>query len=123
GGITGVLAYDSIHEQFAAKARLDVNATEQLSLWVMAGYGEDDDYNFYKPWEGEWAVWGGAGYQLNEKTSLNLQVGYDDGENLGIAANVAHELVPGFTVTAEVGYLDDSVDDALGGFIRFQRDF
>ena len=36
GAITGVVAYDSNYEAWAGKARLDVNATNELSLWVMA---------------------------------------------------------------------------------------
>src|SRR5690606_29332276 len=38
GSIAAVGAYDSNYEEFTGKVRLDVNATEQLSLWVMAGY-------------------------------------------------------------------------------------
>src|SRR5690606_9300715 len=121
--------------EWAGKVRLDVNATEQLSLFLMAGYGSDDniDRNFYKLWGGNWAVWGGGTYKFNEKTSFNLQASYDEDENLGIAANVAYEIVPGFTITAEVDYIDSgdsnwtgvpvTSDDALGGIIRFQRDF
>jgi hypothetical protein len=135
GGISGVVAYNSVWEEWAGKVRLDVNATEQLSLFLMAGYGSDDniDRNFYKLWGGNWAVWGGGTYKFNEKTSFNLQASYDEDENLGIAANVAYEIVPGFTITAEVDYIDSgdsnwtgvpvTGDDALGGIIRFQRDF
>ncbi|MER8957269.1 porin, partial [Mesorhizobium sp. M0833] len=56
---------------------------------------------------------------------------YDDDKNLGIAANVAYDIVPGLTITAEVDYVnvgdsnwtnaDD--DDAIGGLLRFQRSF
>jgi len=136
GGISAVAAYDSNYEEFTGKVRLDVNASEQLSLFVMAGYGTADDnafapggHDFYKLWDGDWAVWAGASYQLNEKTSLNAQVSYDDGETLGIAANVAYQIVPGFTITAEVDYVDRSAnvyhpsDDGVGGILRFQRNF
>jgi hypothetical protein len=91
----------------------------------------------YKLWDGNWAVWGGGTYTFNEKTSFNLQASYDEGENLGIAANIAYDIVPGFTITAEVDYLhagkfgeadfsnwtgaDD--EDSLGGMLRFQRSF
>ncbi|WP_457154046.1 porin, partial [Mesorhizobium sp. P5_C1] len=63
----------------------------------------------------------------------------DDWKNLGVAANVAYNVVPGFTVTAEVDYLHagrfgdvDFVNPAftpadkensVGGMLRFQRDF
>jgi hypothetical protein len=61
---------------------------------------------------------------------LNLQVSYDDGETLGVAANVAYDVVPGFTVTAEVDYFNYNAnayhavdDDGIGGILRFQRNF
>ncbi|WP_244484590.1 porin, partial [Mesorhizobium sp. Root552] len=37
GGISAVGAYDSNWEEFTGKVRLDVNASEQLSLFVMGG--------------------------------------------------------------------------------------
>ncbi|MBZ9868961.1 MULTISPECIES: porin [unclassified Mesorhizobium] len=146
GAISGVVAYDSNYEEVAGKVRLDVNATDALSLFIMAGYGTDDNLTdgtwaipaggrgFYKQWSGNWAVWGGGTYKFNEKTSFNLQVSADDGKNVGVAANVAYDIVPGFTVTAEVDYLhlgDDSVsnwtnankENSVGGMLRFQRSF
>ena len=44
GGITAVAGYDAVFEQFAGKARLDVKATETLSLWVMGGVKSDDEF-------------------------------------------------------------------------------
>ncbi|TPJ40525.1 porin [Mesorhizobium sp. B2-5-4] len=149
GAITGVVAYDSNYEEVAGKVRLDVNVSSALSLWIMAGYGTDDNYNdptyalpaggrgFYKQWGGNWAVWGGGTYKFNEKTSFNAQASYDDWKNLGIAANIAYDIVPGFTVTAEVDYLhaghfDDvgfsnwtnaDKKNSVGGMLRFQRSF
>ncbi|MEI9420565.1 porin [Mesorhizobium sp. Cs1299R1N1] len=149
GAITGVVAYDSNYEEVAGKVRLDVNVSSALSLWIMAGYGTDDNYNdptyalpaggrgFYKQWGGNWAVWGGGTYKFNEKTSFNAQAGYDDWKNLSIAANIAYDVVPGFTVTAEVDYLhaghfDDvgfsnwtnaDKKNSVGGMLRFQRSF
>ncbi|MFK0688588.1 porin [Mesorhizobium sp. IMUNJ 23033] len=149
GAITGVIAYDSNYEEVAGKVRLDITPMQNLSLFIIGGYGTDDNLSdptwaipaggrgFYKQWDGNWAVWGGGTYTINEKTSFNLQVSYDEGENLGIAANVAYDVVPGFTVTAEVDYLhagkfgeadfsnwtnaDD--DNNIGGMLRFQRSF
>ncbi|TIT01481.1 porin, partial [Mesorhizobium sp.] len=119
---------------------------ENLSLFIMAGYGTDDNLTdptyawpaggrgFYKQWDGNWAVWGGGTYTINEKTSFNTQISYDEGENLGIAANIAYDIVPGLTITAEVDYLhfgDNNFDnwtsaddeDSFGGLLRFQRSF
>ncbi|MFK0688586.1 porin [Mesorhizobium sp. IMUNJ 23033] len=139
GDIIAVGAYDSTWEEWAGKVRLDVNATSELSLFLMAGYGTDDniDRNFYKQWGGNWAVWGGGTYKFNEKTSFNLQASADDDKNYGVAANVAYDIVPGFTVTAEVDYDHDGkfgdVDNrnwtnadkknSVGGLLRFQRSF
>jgi len=146
GAITGVVAYDSNYEEVAGKVRLDVNVSNELSLWIMGGYGSDGNYNdgtlalpaggrgMYKLWGGNWAVWGGGTYKFNEKTSFNAQVSYDEDENLGIAANIAYDVVPGFTVTAEVDYLNAGSYPAsnwtgaekksnLGGILRFQRSF
>ncbi|MER9998667.1 porin [Mesorhizobium sp. M0051] len=149
GAITGVVAYDSNYEEVAGKVRLDVNASDAIQLWVMGGYGSDDNLSdptwavpaggrgFFKQWGGNWAVWGGGTYKFNEKTSFNAQISYDECKNLGVAANIAYDVVPGFTVTAEVDYLNaGKFDDAdfsnwtgatkkssVGGLLRFQRSF
>ena len=136
-GKVGVVAgYDSNLEELAIKGRLDVNATEQLSLFIMAGYSTNDadgglnDGVFrrdaYATWGGDFAVWGGGAYKLNDKATINGEIGYDDNENFSVAANVAYELVPGLTITPEVVYADNfDIDDsdAFGARIRFQRNF
>ncbi|WP_315919520.1 porin [Mesorhizobium sp. SP-1A] len=133
GGVSAVAAYNSNYEEWAGKVRLDVNATEQLSLFVMGGYGTDKhiDRNFYKPWGGNWAVWGGGTFKFNEKAQFNAAVSYDEDKNLGVAANVAYTLVPGFTITPELDYVHlgksnwtgADKKNSWGGIIRFQRDF
>ncbi|TIV43041.1 MAG: porin, partial [Mesorhizobium sp.] len=149
GAVTGVIAYDSNYEEVAGKVRLDVNASAAISLFIMAGYGTDDNLTdgtyaipaggrgFYKQWGGNWAVWGGGTYKFNEKTSFNLQASYDEWKNLGIAANVAYNIVPGLTITAEVDYLhagkfgdadfsnwtNADKKNSVGGVLRFQRSF
>ncbi|TIV93773.1 MAG: porin, partial [Mesorhizobium sp.] len=116
GAITGVVAYDSAYEEVAGKVRLDVNVTKELSLFIMGGYGTDDNLNdatnainahgrgFYKPWGGNWAVWGGGTYKFNAKTAFNLQASADDDKNYALAANIAYTIVPGFTITTEVDW-------------------
>ncbi|WP_137932092.1 porin [Mesorhizobium comanense] len=141
GAITGVVAYDSNYEQVAGKVRLDVNVSKQLSLFIMGGYGTDDKFpkgrGQYKPWGGNWAVWGGGTYKFNDKTAFNAQVSADDAKNVALAANIAYTIVPGFTITTEVNYLHDgkfgAADDfrwskpnkenSVGGILRFQRNF
>ena len=134
GDIIGVVAYDSNYEKVAGKVRLDVKATDQIDLWVMGAYGDEDfaqngGLTYYKQWNGNWAVFGGGTYKFNEKTSFNVQASYDEGKTFGLAANIAHQLVPGFTVTAEVDYYNvgnskyHAKTDGVGGILRFQRDF
>ncbi|MET3520509.1 porin [Mesorhizobium abyssinicae] len=136
GSVSGVVGYDSNYESWAGKARLDVTVNDAISAFVMAGYGSDSDvtdpntgHSFFKLWDGSWAVWGGASYKFNEKASFNVQASYDDGKTFGLAANVAYDVVPGFTVTAEVDYFNKSdsdwhgSSDGVGGILRFQRSF
>jgi hypothetical protein len=141
GGISAVAGYDANWEEWAGKVRLDVNATEQLALFIMGGYksGADDDFlgvedldrpNFYGNWSGDWAVWGGGTFTVSEKTKINAQVSYDEDENFAAVANVNYELVPGLVITPEIIYVDnfededeDDDEDEIGGFLRFQRTF
>jgi hypothetical protein len=139
GGVSAVAAYDANWEEWAAKVRLDVNATEQLSLFIMAGYGSEDDFdglldddgpNYYANWGGDWAVWGGGTFTVSEKAKINVQLSYDEEENFAAVANVNYELVPGLVITPEIVYVDNldddddiDTDDEIGGFLRFQRTF
>ena len=149
GSIAGVAAYDAVNEEWAGKVRLDVNVTDQFSVWVMGGYKSNNDHyayvytdanggdrgvrvkdSFYGTWGGDWAVWGGAAYKATEKATFNVQLAYEDAETFAATANVAYQLVPGFTITPEVSYTkwndNKSVqkgDDAWQGMIRFQRSF
>ena len=132
GGITGVVGYDSVYEEWAGKVRLDVNATDTISLFIMAGYGTDDNVtrSFYKSWGGNWGVWGGGSAKLSEKATFNLQAQYADNKDVAIVANVAYELVPGFKITPEVAWnswhddvTKEKLGDGFGGFLRFQRNF
>ncbi|RUM97293.1 porin, partial [Pseudaminobacter arsenicus] len=127
GGVSAVVGYDSVWEEWAGKVRLDVNATETVSLFIMGGWQSDADKpNFYAQWGGDWAVWGGGSAQLTEKAKLNVQLSYDEDENFAAVAGVNYRLVPGLTITPEIAYTDNfDVDgvDGVGGFLRFQRNF
>ncbi|MBC8717797.1 porin [Ochrobactrum sp. Marseille-Q0166] len=148
GSIVGVAAYDAVNEEWAGKVRLDVNVTDQFSVWVMGGYKSNDDTyvggyradgsfvgirvidSFYGTWGGDWAVWGGAKFKATDKATFNLQLAYEDAKTFAATANVAYELVPGFTITPEVSYTkwDNKYsplkgDDAWQGMVRFQRSF
>ncbi|SDA58261.1 porin [Mesorhizobium qingshengii] len=136
--ITAVGAYNSNWEEWAGKARLDVNATDRLTLFVMVGYGTDANTstgrNFFKQWGGNVAIWGGGTYKINEKTSFNAQISCDQDKNLGVATNIAYDIVPGLKVTGELDYLNVGSKDTynwtgatkkanVGGIVRFQRSF
>ncbi|MCO5063060.1 MAG: porin [Rhizobiaceae bacterium] len=150
GSVSAVAAYDSVYENWAGKVRADVDVNEQLSLFIMGGYGSDDvkgtavagvdadgeayGYNNYKPWGGKWAIWGGGTYKLNEKAKINVQASYAEGYSkdgdLGVAANVDYELVKGFHIIPELTYTDYGAidakgpgDEGFGGMVRFQRNF
>ncbi|MBW8909146.1 MAG: porin [Mesorhizobium sp.] len=146
GAITGVVAYDSNYEEVTGKVRLDVTVSKELSLFVMGGYGTTDNSDQfapsgrtqYKPWGGNWAVWGGGTYKFNEKTAFNVQASADDDKNYALAANVAYTIVPGFTITTEVdwdhfgrfnektiygNFTHANKKDSVGGIVRFQRNF
>ena len=149
GSIAGVVAYDARNEEWAGKVRADVNITDRFSVWVMGGYkSNDDNYvvtqefadgswrgirridSFYGTWGGDWAVWGGAAFKATEKATFNVQLAYEDAETFAATANVAYELVPGFTITPEVSYTkwndkrsELKGEDAWQGMVRFQRSF
>jgi len=127
GGVSAVVGYDAVWENWAGKVRLDVNFTDTISAFVMAGFnGDEDTPNYYAPWLGSWAIWGGVSAGVTDKATINVQLSYDDWEQFAAVANVAYELVPGFRITPEIGYFDYgkySDDDAFGAFVRFQRNF
>src|SRR5690606_10371305 len=105
GSIAAVAAYDANLEEWAGKVRLDVNVTDKVSVWVQGGYASyEEDYGMYGNWGGDWAVWGGAKFIASEKATINLQAAYEDWGKTAIAANVAYQLVPGFTITPELNY-------------------
>lgn len=133
GGVSVMGGYDSVWEEWAAKARLDVKVNDTISAFVMAGLKDDDagELNFYAPWNGDWAVWTGFTAKVSEKASINTQVTYTDADDFVAVANVQYELVPGLMLTPEVVYADNFDDDVVtqyddaefGGFLRVQRNF
>ncbi|WP_343314224.1 porin [Brucella sp. BE17] len=132
GSIAGVVAYDSVIEEWSAKVRGDVNVTDRFSVWLQGAYASEEtpDQN-YGRWGGDWAVWGGLKFKATDKASFNFQAAHDDWSKTAVTANVAYQLVPGFTITPEISYTkfggewkaDGIEDDAIGGVIRFQRSF
>jgi hypothetical protein len=130
GGVSAAVGYDSVWDEWAGKVRLDVNATDRITAFILAGYSSTDTGSYYATWDGDWAVWGGASMEVTEKATVNVQLSYDESEDFAAVANVAYELVPGLRVTPEVVYFDNLGDDddeddgdEIGGFLRIQRSF
>jgi len=164
GGVSAVVGYDSNIAEWAGKVRADINVTDQFSLWAMFGYKSGDDgiaednhtwqdapairgwyrvpVTQYGDWGGDWVAWIGGTYKFTPKTSFNFQTAYDDSDTFIASVNIAHELVPGLTITPELTYAsweDDAKrrdadgfitdkssmkgQDAFQGMIRLQRSF
>ncbi len=134
GGLAATVAYDSNLKEWASKVRLDVNVTDAFSVWLQGGYASyDENTGMYGSWGGKWAVWGGAKFKATDNATFNLQAAYEDWGKTAVAANVAYQLVSGFTITPEFNYTTWKKDhpvrilsgekDAVGGVIRFQRSF
>ena len=117
-------AFDSSAEEGALKARVDGNFGG-FSVFVMGGWSTNTAGNDYATWGGDWAVFAGASAPITETISLNGQVSYDDFKAFAGVVNVEFSVVPGFTITPEVAYLDRGANDEgdWGGMVRFQRSF
>jgi opacity protein-like surface antigen len=96
-----------------------------FSAFIMGGVGSSNVPTFYKPWGGDWALWGGASYKVSDKISLNAELDYDQLKQFGAAANVVYTVVPDFKITTEVNYQNAKLagKSIFGGTIRFQRSF
>jgi hypothetical protein len=137
GGLSGVVGYDAVYEEWAVKGRVDFNATEALSMFVMAGWKSNGDEgyvdNFYGQWGGDWALWVGGAWAFNEKTTLNVEVGYDDADNFSTVVGLDYMLVENLLIKPEIIYVDNfdiddtfnggDIDSNWGGFLRLQANF
>ncbi|MGI0526174.1 porin [Rhizobium giardinii] len=137
GGIAAVGGYDTYADAFGGKVRVDVEFNDAFSVFVMGGYQSDWDndngpggsrqLNYYGPWNGDWAAWGGFSATLNDKASLNGQLAYEEDGTLAAALNVEYAVVPGLMVQPEINYTDFGGErgsgEAFGGILRVQRNF
>jgi hypothetical protein len=127
GGVSAVAGYDAVYEEGAVKGRVDFNIGDAISMFVMAGWSSTDGLNYYAPWGGDWAAWVGGAWKFNEKTTLNLEIGYDDFDNFSTVVGLDYYLVNNFLIKPEIIYVDnfdtDDVEDNWGGFLRFQANF
>ncbi len=135
GSVAGVVAYDSVIEEWSAKVRGDLIVTDRFSVWAQGAYSSDETtVQNYGKWGGDWAAWGGLKFNATKKAAFNLQVGYEDWGKTAVTTNVAYTIVPGFAITPEFSYTKwdsnhplrqaGSVGkDAVQGTVRFQRTF
>lgn len=127
GAVSAVGGYDAKEKEWAAKLRADAKLTDALSAFLMGGY-QSSEYkpSYYGAWNGKWAVWGGLSAQVSSQAKINGQVAYESAGTIATALNVNYTLVPGFVVTPEINYTHfrhGEKNDAVGGIIRFQRNF
>jgi len=137
GTLSAVAAYNAVYEEWAGKLRADITINDAFSVFIMGGYGSDDNVltNDYKPWGGNWAVWGGGTYKFNEKAAIYAEASYDEDKDIAASLGVQYTLVPGFFIKPELNYTrnvhafnveTDSLvgkKSGWGGVIRFQRNF
>lgn len=137
GSIAAIGGYDTKAEAFGGKVRVDVTFNDTVSAFLMGGYQSDWDndkgpggtrrLNYYGPWYGDWAVWGGLAAKLSEKATLNAQGAYEEDGTFAGALNVKYMMIPGLTIMPELNYTDFGGErgsgEAFGSTIRLQRDF
>jgi hypothetical protein len=132
--VRGVVGYDTrdgaTSGGWTAKLRGDVKLGEQFEAYAMIMYGENT--SAYTVWatpgdDHTLSIIGGATFNASEKLALNAEIQWVDGnatdDRWSVVANAAYTVVPGLKITPEVAYLNDGVDDAFGGYLRFQRSF
>jgi hypothetical protein len=128
-GVSVVGGYDSVQDEFAAKARIDVTPTDMISFFVMGGWTDDDSGNggnYYAQWGGDWAIWAGGAVKFNDRFTFNAEFGYNDFEDYSIVGDVNIVVVPNFVVTPGIGFkhTEGAADeDQWGGYIRTQFTF
>jgi len=141
-GLKVVGGYDSIVEEGAIKARLDVDIAG-VKAFLMGGWNTDGNkLNQYAGtnlnsngsacpvnradcgW-GDWALWTGFTVPVNDKLTANAQFAYTDSKIFAATANVQWNPVKMLMVQPEVSYTNwDAADtDQWAGILRFERNF
>jgi len=132
-GLKVVGGYDSVVEEGAVKARLDLDFGT-FSAFLLGQYNTDGDtINRYANGDasgtsqGDWAVWGGTTVKFNDKVEWNTQVAYDDNKTFEATTNINYFVAKGFKIEPEITYTKyDNAnldDDTFSGILRFQRTF
>ncbi len=139
-GLKLVGGYDSLVEEGAIKARLDM-AFGEFKVFFMGGWNTDGDkLNKYAGtnlsgsacpddrtdcgW-GDWALWTGFTAPITDKLSGNAQFAYTDTKIFAATANLQWTPVKDFMLQPEVSYTNwDAInDDQWSGLLRAERVF
>ena len=139
-GVSAVLGYNSVQDEFSAKGRVDITPSDMFSFFMMGAWTDDemamilslDGGNYYAQWGGDWAFWAGTAIKFSDRTTFNAEFGYNELGDYSLVADVNITVVPGFVVTPGVGWkhTDDGDDfdfndddDEFGGYVRTQFTF
>ncbi|WP_274631133.1 porin [Arvimicrobium flavum] len=129
GALRSAVVYNSVLEEWAAKLKLELNATDDLSLYAMGVYSSDPSgRNFYTPFIGNYGVWVGSTYQFTPKVKGLLQfaadgMGADVDDRFSVLAGLQYEPVSKLYIKPEIAYLDKGSDSEVAGIVRFQTNF
>ncbi|MBZ5760223.1 MULTISPECIES: porin [Rhizobium] len=132
-GLKVVGGYDSVVEEGAVKARLDLDFGT-FSAFLLGQYNTDGNkINRYANGDasgastGDWQVWGGTTVKFNDKLEWNTQVSYADSKTFEATTNLNVFVAKGFKIQPEITYVkyDNAVldDNTFSGILRFQRTF
>jgi hypothetical protein len=132
-GLKVVGGYDSVVQEGAIKARLDLDFGT-FSAFLMGAWNTDGDkINRYANGDasgastGDWTVWGGTTVKFSDKLEWNTEVAYADNKTFEATTNLNYFIAKGFKVQPEITYVkyDNPVlkDDTFSGILRFQRTF
>lgn len=132
-GLKVVGGYDSVVEEGAIKARLDLDFGT-FSAFLMGAWNTDGDkINRYANGDasgestGDWTVWGGTTVKFNDKVEWNTQLAYSDSKTFEATTNINYFIAKGFKIQPELTYVkydNAAIDsDTFGGVLRFQRTF
>jgi hypothetical protein len=132
-GLKVVGGYDSVVEEGAIKARLDLDFGTFSAFLLGAWNTDGDKINRYANGDasgestGDWTVWGGTTVKFNDKLEWNTQVSYADSKTFEATTNLNFFIAKGFKVQPEITYVkfDNAAvdDDTFSGILRFQRTF
>jgi len=122
-GLKVVGGYDSVVEEGAIKARLDLDFGTFSAFLEGAWNTDGDKINRYANGDfsgqatGDYTLWGGTTYKVTDKLEWNTQLAYSDSKTFEATTNVNYFIAKGFKVQPEITYV--KVDNAArdGNFV------